>query len=222
MLKPLESLPFSVRQVHKSFGMCHLVICICVFKSARDQEYHKPFFDTLEKLFCPPLKKVIEESFVSEHMIIDVKIMKEMISNIETNKNLCGDTFFERILRIIDKNSFITGFSEYETHGTYICTKYPEKVEFRYLRTNRVAKVYFGNSPKIEDLEWAGADYDTISFEGFESEWFIPFLWRNTFVQAHFHMESVGRIVFPMIWGHHAIRRTAKNSLCKLKLMEYS
>jgi hypothetical protein len=169
------------------------------------------YFNTLGKLFYPPLKRVIKESFISEHMIIDVKIMKEMISSIETNKNLCGDTFFERILRIIDRNSLgIGGFSEFETYGTYVYTKYPEKVEFRDLRTMRHGKVYFGDSPKIEDLEWARADYDTISFEGFESKWPISFLWQNTFVQAHFHMESVNKVVFPMISQHHEIIRAAK------------
>ena len=67
-------------------------------------EYHKPYFDTLEKLFSGEVKKHNQMSFISEQMIIDKKIMIEVIEKIKHNKNIKGKLFFEKILYYKDTN----------------------------------------------------------------------------------------------------------------------
>jgi hypothetical protein len=61
-------------------------------------EYHKPYFITLKKIF-PELGKKYNYSFISEHMIINTKIMNNMIKRINFNKNLLGDIWYEKIIK---------------------------------------------------------------------------------------------------------------------------
>ena len=60
--------------------------------------------------------------------------MKEMIETIESNENIKGTTFWEKILNSIrlehiQENSF----SEFETYGTYMMTKHPDVYAYRKL-----------------------------------------------------------------------------------------
>lgn len=127
-------------------------------------EYHKPYFTTIKKLIG--IDKVLRESFICEHMIIDKDIMKELICLIEKNKNIDGIYFWEKILHsIIRKDIDMNGFSEYETYGSYSLRNYPERFCFRKLETLREGKLLFGNAGKKKALKWASESYDTISFE---------------------------------------------------------
>ena len=129
-------------------------------------EYHQPYFDTLKKLFNNRVKREKNCSFIAENMVFDCKIMREMIAEIEANKKLPGHVFFEKILYAINPNDMLwSGFSEFETYGNYMFSKYPEKVMLRPLRTQREALVILGGHPTKEQLDWAARDYDVISVE---------------------------------------------------------
>ena len=62
-------------------------------------EYHEPYFITMKNIF-PELGKKYDYSFISEHMIINTKLMKNMINRISNNKNLIGDTWYEKIINV--------------------------------------------------------------------------------------------------------------------------
>lgn len=129
-------------------------------------EYHKPYFNCINRLFGGSVKRNVDFSFIAENMVFDCKIMKEMITDIEKNEELDGNFFWEKILNAVDKDELIwSGFSEFETYGNYIFTRYPDKVKSRKLRTMREALVLLGGNPSSEQLSWASADYDVISVE---------------------------------------------------------
>ena len=73
----------------------------------------------MKKIF-PELGKIYNYSFVSEHMVIKTEIMKELINKIENNTNLNGSIWYEKIINSINIDYLDnTGFSEYETYGTF-------------------------------------------------------------------------------------------------------
>lgn len=126
-------------------------------------EYIEPYFNTIKTLFG--MQKVVEESFIAEHMLFDVKIVKELIANIETNIKLQGNSFFEKIICATDFSKQYTSFSEFETYGTYCEYYYPDKYAKRHIRTFRAGKMFLGETPSESVLQWAAKEMDTISFE---------------------------------------------------------
>ncbi len=59
-----------------------------------------------------------------------------------------------------------SAFSEFETYGTYLTTKYPGRVNYRQLKSTRKGSVYFGMKPSSNDLSYMSAkSYDYVSFE---------------------------------------------------------
>ena len=90
------------------------------------KEYHEPYFITMKNIF-PELGKKYDFSFISEHMIINTKLMKNMINRISDNKNLIGDTWSEKTINCIDINHITqSGFSEFETYGTFVKEHYKQ------------------------------------------------------------------------------------------------
>ncbi len=129
-------------------------------------EYHEEYFITLENIL-PGIKKVTEKSFISEHMLFNSSYMKELIAAIESNKNIKGAVFWEKILNAIriehiQENSF----SEFETYGSYMMSKHPEVYDYRSWHSFRYGGYYFHPEQMTErDYEWMGRDFYAISFE---------------------------------------------------------
>ncbi len=94
-------------------------------------------------------------------MIFNSRYMKEMIEAIESNENIKGTTFWEKILNSIrlehiQENSF----SEFETYGTYMMTKHPEVYAYRNWHSFRYGGYYFHPEQMTEhDYEWMGRDF---------------------------------------------------------------
>lgn len=148
---------------------------------------HKPYFDTMARLFDPPLTQQIPESFINEHMMIDSAIMRELLQRIDGNAKLPGDSLFEKILRAVTPEELpASGFSEYETYGTYVYSYHPEKAELRKLNTLRNGRSYFGDTIQGSELRWLARSFDSVSFD----QWDIPskkqFVWRNPVFRALF------------------------------------
>lgn len=123
------------------------------------EEHHIPYFDSIKKILG--LEKAVAKSFITEHIVVDVAIMKEMLDKIEQN---CGETVWEAIINCQPQDVKF-GFSEYETYGTYIYSTYPNKVKFRDLKTYRDAGCKYGRGISKRNLEKLGKEYDTASFE---------------------------------------------------------
>lgn len=128
-------------------------------------EYNPYYFDTLKNLLN--LNKCIKKSFISEHMVFNSKTVRTMLDEIESNS---GTKWYDRIIKSVADNHLAgSGFSEFETYGTYCVTKYPDLYKFRKLRALRGGKTIFGVIPDVEVLNWLSKCYDTISFEKFDS-----------------------------------------------------
>lgn len=129
-------------------------------------EYNEPYFETIKALFNGNVIRQGKFSFIAENMIFDCACVKELISDIESNSQLKGEKFYEKILYAINpKDLLASGFSEFETYGNYMLTYYPEKIQMRTLRTFRESVVILGKNPSYEQLVWAQKDYDIISIE---------------------------------------------------------
>lgn len=159
-------------------------------------EYHQPYFDTINKLFDDRVRRKKNCSFIAENMIFDCEIMKKMLDEIEANEKLPGHVFFEKILYAINPNDMLqSGFSEFETYGNYVFSKYPEKAMLRPLRTQREALVILGGHPTKEQLNWAARDYDVISVETANyPENVLTRLTKRRWFQNLFRMSKVAKI----------------------------
>ncbi|MCR5338420.1 MAG: glycosyltransferase family 2 protein [Lachnospiraceae bacterium] len=130
------------------------------------KEYHKEYFETIEKLF-PGMKKVSEKSFIAEHMLIHTETMNQMLDEIEGNPELPGRSFWEKILRSIEPEHIKdTAFSEFETYGTYVTYRCPQRYQIRRWHSFRLGAEFFHSDTITErDYEWLGRDFFAISFE---------------------------------------------------------
>lgn len=152
---PLNPIDFFDRNGHPFFNL--------------KREYFSAYFKTLETLFG--IKKSRRESFISEHMLFKTDIVREMLSKIEGNPEISGENFWQKILAAADLHHFDMiktdqrFFSEFETYGTYAEHFYPGLYSVRKLRTLRHGADFLGHSPSEKILDWASADFDTLSFE---------------------------------------------------------
>ena len=121
------------------------------------KEHHQPYFDTIKKLFN--VDSFANYSFISEHMMIDTSIMREMISVISKDNN-----WVDTILSNCDY-SINQSFSEFETYGTYCLNYHPNKYTTRNLSTLRCGGMLFGRQVSQKELENLSLDFDTASFE---------------------------------------------------------
>lgn len=134
-------------------------------------EYHKPYFTTIKKLFSGSIQKCGDFSFISEHMLIKTSFMKEMIHQIEKNKELDGKFFYEKILSAVrDIDLCGSGFSEFETYGNFVVAKYPHFYKFRKVKSLRSGDKYLGATPTRNVLEWAKESYPIITLENRDKE----------------------------------------------------
>ena len=130
------------------------------------KEHHSPYFILLKQLI--PNIKFSKYSYISEHMIIKTEFMKSLINEIENNNNIQGKNFWEKILLSIDNEVIIgSGFSEFETYGSFVDNYYKNYYKHRIWTSNRDMVKYFGNIDNLcnKDLIWLSKDYNAISFE---------------------------------------------------------
>ena len=129
-------------------------------------EHHHPYFVTLNRIL--PQLKFSNASYVSEHMIIKTEYMKNLLDEIERNDKIKGKTYWEKILYSIDIEELLkTGFSEFETYGTYVDNRYPNYYIHRKWSSCRSIKHYYGKLENIrdQDIHWLAQDFDVITFE---------------------------------------------------------
>ncbi len=130
------------------------------------KEYHKEYFDTIGKLF-PGMKKVSDKSFIAEHMMIHTETMNQMLDEIEADPKLPGRDFWEKIIRCIEPEHIKdTAFSEFETYGTYVAYRCPQRYLIRRWHSFRLGAEFFhSDTISKRDYEWLGTDFFAISFE---------------------------------------------------------
>ena len=129
-------------------------------------EHHHEYFETMGKIL-PGFGKVIERSFISEHMIFKTQYMKDLIADIEANEEISGDVFWEKILNsILEEKIQSSAFSEFETYGTYIALKHSDAYALRDWHSFRLGGSFFDiETISDRDFEWLSKDFGAISFE---------------------------------------------------------
>lgn len=129
-------------------------------------EYHAPYFETMGKLI-PGLGKFIEPSFISEHMLFNRDIMKQLVDRIEANSSIPGEKFYEKIIHSIEPaNIQDSYFSEFETYGSFVCITNPSLYSLREWHSFRLAGQFFDpDTISDSDYKWLSNDFEAVSFE---------------------------------------------------------
>jgi hypothetical protein len=124
-------------------------------------EEHAPYFDNYRRLLGEEPHR--EFSFISQHMIVQKSIAREMLAQIDSN--FPGDESWAwkimRNLRGLSTNLF----SEYEMLGHYVKNHYPERVAFRRLNWLRRGASVTHGLPLARHLERLAEQYDFVAFE---------------------------------------------------------
>ena len=143
------------------------------------REYHKPYFNTIKKLFG--IERMIDHSFIAEHMLFKKSIMHELIDDI-INSNIEGQNWYEKIIKACNFNESLYAFSEFETYGNYCMKKYPKYYKPRYLNTFREGSLIRGRNINDRIMKQLSFDLDTVSFELIHCPnfpWSIPYLFKQ-------------------------------------------
>jgi len=128
----------------------------------RKEEHNAAYFSTMSKLLG--IDRQVDFSFIAENMIISTSYMRELISEISRE----GDkvNFWRYIIDSIDIIDLpLSGFSEFETYGNYVYSKYPDSYEYIELKAKRSAGRLYGRHPSRFDLRALSKKYDLASFE---------------------------------------------------------
>ena len=128
------------------------------------KEEHGPYFDTYRKLLREEPHR--EFSFISQNMIVQKSIVREMLAKIEANFP-GNDSWAWKIMRHLEGTSSNL-FSEYETLGHYVKNKYPSRASYRKLSWLRAGSLEIGGKPSRVDLEKLGQTYNFVAFESSE------------------------------------------------------
>ena len=130
------------------------------------REYNKPYFNTMKKVFHN-LRKTYRFSFISEHMLIKTDIMKILINRININHDISGKTWYEKIINCIEKEALVvSGFSEFETYGTFVNEYYRKIYSKRLWKSVRLVNSF--NNPihlNDNDLKNLAKNSYAVSFE---------------------------------------------------------
>ncbi len=129
-------------------------------------EHHAEYFETMGRIL-PGFGKVIERSFISEHMLFRADIMRHLVRDIESNDSIPGERFWEKIINAIPGNKIQdSSFSEFETYGTYVALKYQDVYKLREWHSFRQGGNFFSiDTISDRDFNWLAHDFDAISFE---------------------------------------------------------
>lgn len=125
-------------------------------------EYNPPYFDTIYNLLG--IKKAIEPSFISEHMLFKKTYVEEMLTEINES-SLNGTCYYDKIFSAIEYPS-LSAFSEFETYGTWICARHSNSYRIRNWSSIRNTGYFTGKDNLTEDdLKWLATGFDAATFE---------------------------------------------------------
>lgn len=128
-------------------------------------EYHKPYFETLETLIG--YQKEANYSYIAEHMIVDVSIMKELIQAI-LESSVEGDSWPIKVINATPADA-PNAFSEFETYGTYCHHNYKDRFILKEIRTFRDGGSKYSRRISKWKLNKLSKQYDTISLESWQA-----------------------------------------------------
>lgn len=127
------------------------------------------YFETLANLMPNnPVMRVKKLSFVTEHMVFNTKIMRELIYKLSSYGIRKNVDFWKNILLAVNSKKLgVSGFSEFETYANYVLNYYPNTYHLRKWNNLRSARSYIGDSPSDRQLAWIAPYFDVASIEDF-------------------------------------------------------
>jgi hypothetical protein len=130
-------------------------------------EYNHPYFRTLKNILN--LEKQCEYSFISEHMVFARNIMQEILQKINMESN-DESSWVWNIMDAIESHDLPnSGFSEYETYGSYVAKFHPSSFVLSDKITTRSGAAYFGRPPFFQDINLLLlTKYFSASFESWQ------------------------------------------------------
>ena len=129
-------------------------------------EFQNSYFKTIERLFG--FGKVIEKSFISEHMLFNKILMREMIGDIEKSNNR-GKNCWEKIIYSMGADNLACGFSEFETYGSWVAMNHTSEYKLRSWNSFRNLSFFIDIKDLTrEDIEYLAADYHAVTFEKYQ------------------------------------------------------
>lgn len=138
-------------------------------------ERHESYFVTIERLLG--IMNYNSHSYIAENMMFNKSIMLELINRIQSNKQLEGTTWFEKIIYALEPESLSPmGFSEFETYGNYCLNYYPDFYIERTLPSFRAGGLIQGRFVSKRILKQLSFDQATVSFEIYDCP---PFPWSK-------------------------------------------
>jgi hypothetical protein len=130
----------------------------------KSKEYNPSYFFTLQKLIGK--SKIYDYSFISEHMMMESSMVRDLLELICTPESVSPWEVARRIIAAVDAETLpISGFSEFETYGTFVASTYPDRYEMRSLRSLRQGTMLFGRQPTAKNLFALSQRYWWVSFE---------------------------------------------------------
>lgn len=130
--------------------------------------YDGQYFETISRLFPERAAKRANVSFVTEHMVIEGAVMRELIREIEENQTVKGRFFWEKIINAVGKEHLnLSGFSEFETYAFFVRSRYPHTYTMRRWKNLRNGKFYLGEHVTEKQLQWL-TGFDAVSVEDFD------------------------------------------------------
>lgn len=125
------------------------------------EDRHEPYFRTIERLlgsgeFAP-------HSFIHEHLLMRSDLVVRLLDGISAG---AVGSWPQRVLAAIDDHDLVpSGFSEFETYGTFVHRLDPAHYGLRLLRSTREAMVVLGPSPSAANLMALSQRCDLATFE---------------------------------------------------------
>lgn len=107
-------------------------------------EHHLPYFETISRLLG--LRKIVSHSFIAQCFPARGAWVREFILFIESRKNL---SWLEAIVEATDFREG-SGFSEYETLGTFFSHKYANEIYFMDRKWQRLGNSLIGGIEKLD------------------------------------------------------------------------
>lgn len=120
-----------------------------IFETSK--EYNADYFFTMKKIIGKG--KMYAYSFISEHMMMERATVRELLTLICFPNPTSAQEVVQRVIAAVsDEALSSSGFSEFETYGTFAASKYQDRYEIRSLRSLRHGTMLFGRHPTVENL----------------------------------------------------------------------
>ena len=113
-------------------------------------EYHKPYFQHMEKLDVNLTKMDSNKSGICHHMIFETKYIDELISRIEKNHN---ELFYNVFLKTVN-DKVASGASEYEIYFNYMLKYNSNQIKIRKLSWRNANKLETNSNLDYISYHW--------------------------------------------------------------------